>query len=237
MDEQVISLVVSDDGEVASGIVSSLRVSGDAGIDAWVKIEGREIPVRAVLLRRIAGGAEDKLENRAIAIGSMIIFGAARFELVVDAVVPEAVPGPEWFAQAQRNATERAAFLDEFGALDSSQVGEFAGSKARNRRATAYRWQEAGQIFSVTNHGKTLYPGFQFERDEGRPLPVIAEVLAVLPPTMRGWALGLWWSTPNPTLSGRRPVDLLVTEPDAVVDAARDEAQEWAQADAVAVNA
>jgi len=153
------------------------------------------------------------------------------FEAVVDAVTQPQVPSPAWFAQARRNAEARQAFLDEFGALTSEQVASLAGSQAANRRSTAHRWQTERKLFAVSHHGQVLYPGFQFDAETGRPKPAVGEALAALPPTMTGWALALWWVTPVDLLDWARPVDRLDSAAAEVVDAARLEAADWAEAE------
>lgn len=141
------------------------------------------------------------------------------------------MPPPAWFAQARRNAEARQAFLDEFGALTSEQIASLAGSQATNRRATAHRWQAEQRIFAVIHHGQALYPGFQFDPETGRPRAAVAEVLGSLPFAMSGWALALWWVTPVDGLDWARPADRLDAAPAEVVDAARLETADWAQAD------
>ncbi len=158
---------------------------------------------------------------------------ASRFSDVVASVSPRRVPSPAWFLQAQRNATERQELLEEFGALESDQLADLAGSQARNRRATAHRWQESGQVFSVPSQGRAIFPGFQFSAETGHPKPAVRDVLRALPDAMQGWELALWWTTPIDLLDWRRPVDLLDSDQTSVVTAALDEASQWNPVEAV----
>jgi CheY-like chemotaxis protein len=128
-------------------------------------------------------------------------------------------------AQLRRNAEARRAFLAEFGTLTSREVAEFAGSRAQNRAALANRWKTEGKIFAVESGGQTLFPAFQFSDDDGQPRPVIAEILAVLQPRYSDWQTALWFTGRNGWLGARRPVDVLQSEPDAAVAAARQEAE------------
>ncbi|MHB8219677.1 MAG: hypothetical protein ACYDHU_05060 [Acidimicrobiales bacterium] len=153
--------------------------------------------------------------------------GLRKFEDALSSIVPRGVPRPAWFAQLQRNVVARDEFLREFGALDSEDVAELAGSQAENRRATAHRWQEQQQIFSVSHMGRAFFPGFQFDPDTGRPKPAVHPVLSALPSSLKGWQLAMWWATPSDLLNWGRPVDLLEETPDAVVAAARAEEAEW----------
>jgi hypothetical protein len=151
------------------------------------------------------------------------------FERVVEALMPHRdVPGPGLLAQARRNATERLAFLEAHGALTAEEVADLAGSTARNRRQTAHRWSvKERSVFGVEHHGRTLYPGFQFDPDTGKPLPAVAAALATLPAQLTGWALALWWDTPVPETDGWvTPLEVL-HDPARVARLAEDEAARW----------
>lgn len=148
----------------------------------------------------------------------------ARAEKIIDSLLPRtAVPSAVAVLQARRNAEAREMLLQEFGALTSSEVSKLASSEARNRAALANRWKQEGRILSVTRHGTTLFPGFQFD-DQGRPKVVVAKVIRTLGPASSDWELALWFTKATGWLGGRRPVDLLDQEPEAVVKAAECEA-------------
>jgi hypothetical protein len=122
---------------------------------------------------------------------------------------------------SQRNARRRAELLEEFGALTGEQIAR-ERSRARNRHALAARWRKEGRLFGVPYRGQTLYPAFQFD-DANELRPVVGQVLEALPrPQMSDWELALWWTAANGHLGGRRPVDLLDEDPDALPTAARD---------------
>lgn len=155
-----------------------------------------------------------------------------QFDLVTDALLPPDVPGAQQVLQAQRNASARYALLEEVGALSAEEVADLAGSKALNRRATAHRWREDGRAFSVRYKGRRLFPAFQFDPVAREPRPVVADVLHSLPREMDrdGWELALWWTTPSETLQWERPVDLVESDPVAVVRAAEAERLDWQDA-------
>lgn len=146
---------------------------------------------------------------------------------LIDLLMPAFdVPRPAAVLQARRNSDARRGFLEEFGALTSSEVADHAGSRAANRSALATRWRKEGRAFAVTLHDTLYYPGFQFD-ENGRPLPVIGQTLDALGSRELGeWELALWFATRNGWLGDRRPVDLLADDPAAVVEAARRERRE-----------
>ena len=151
---------------------------------------------------------------------------AGRSERLIEALMPDAidVPTPAAVLQARRNAEARTALLEEFGALRSHQVADLAGSRASNRAALANRWRAEQRVVAVPVGDELLYPGFQFS-PEGRPHPVVGEALAALrsDPHTSDWQAALWFLSPTGWVGGRRPVDLLDEDPDAVVEAARRE--------------
>jgi hypothetical protein len=148
---------------------------------------------------------------------------------LIDAIAPEhpELPTPAAVLQARRNAEARNALFAEFGALRSAEVAELAGSRAANRAALANRWRGEERVMAVQVGDELLYPGFQFT-SEGKPHPTVALALAELRSNghVSDWQAALWFVAANGWLGGRRPVDLLDAEPDAVVDAAAREAAE-----------
>lgn len=130
-------------------------------------------------------------------------------------------PPPEALEQARRNAQARKAFLDDYEVLEAEQVHALYGSRAKNKSALAARWRAEGKIFAVEHEGSLLYPAFQFDA-QGRPRPIIADLLDILAPKLGGWQLALWFVSANGWLNGARPLDLLDDDPDRVLDAAND---------------
>jgi hypothetical protein len=116
---------------------------------------------------------------------------------------------PAVLAQIHRNAQARTDLATGFGLLSSADVAERAGSTARNDPALAHRWRTEGKVFTVDDAGAQRFPGFQFDED-GRPYPLIAEVLALLGVRLGGWELALWFTSSSDWLGGQlRPVDVL----------------------------
>lgn len=152
---------------------------------------------------------------------------AEEIEDLTTAMTPDIpIPTPPVVLQARRNAEARAGLLKEFGALTATQVAELAGSEAKNTSALAGRWRREGRLIAVEHHGSIYYPGFQFESN-GRPKATVAEVLKHLRhPSMTPWQQALWFTSANGWLDGRRPVDVLDEEGEAVIAAAREALRE-----------
>lgn len=125
--------------------------------------------------------------------------------------------------QLRRQAELQSAFLRSVELLTSAEVGQLGRSVARNASALASRWKKEGRLFAVPSGRADLYPAFQFDA-HGQPRPVVAEVLRHFAGES-DWARALWWTSPSGWLGGRRPIDVLDAEPQAVVEAARRSAE------------
>jgi len=74
-------------------------------------------------------------------------------------------------------------------------------------------WQLERRIFAVDNVGQQLFAKFQFD-GEHRPLPVIAEILALLV-SADGWAIAAWflfqngWISNPSGIGSAAPIDVL----------------------------
>lgn len=176
------------------------------------------------------GAVDESTLGTLRAVRDLVVHGGT-VERVVEALLPGeiALPTPAAVLQARRNAEARSALLNEFGALRSQQIADLAGSQASNRAATANRWRTENRVVAVPWRDELLYPGFQFTA-EGRPYPAVKRALEWLrsDPQTSDWQAALWFAAPTGWLGGRRPVDVLADDPDAVVQAARREVSDRA---------
>ncbi len=140
--------------------------------------------------------------------------------VMLKTLAPE--PDSATLYQASANAVARAELLQHYELLTSAQIHERYGAHARNKAALATRWRRQGKILAVDYGGQLLFPAFQFDT-HGRPLLVMERLLAILAPTNSEWAIAIWLITPNGWLAGSRPVERLISDPEAVCEAARDE--------------
>ena len=79
--------------------------------------------------------------------------------------------------------------------------------------------RKQGHLFAVRVGNDYFYPRFQFSSD-ARPLPVIADLLSIVPEDARGWALLSWLEAPSTLLSGSKPSDVLTENPSEAIRAA-----------------
>jgi hypothetical protein len=121
--------------------------------------------------------------------------------------------------QTNRLAQARESYFDSHALLTSPEVATLGGSSARNTSALASRWKAEGKIFAVTVGRIDYFPAFQFG-DDGRPRPAVEEMIRVFGGE-DPWTIALWFEAGSGWLGGRSPEDMLSSDPDAVVDAAR----------------
>jgi len=138
-------------------------------------------------------------------------------------------PSQAELEMAQRLAVRHARVLNEFGAFTAEQLADANGSKAGNRSALADNWRKRHQVFAVPHPNKgarerDVYPAFQFE--DGKPIKAVQGVLEAFAGRKSPWKLALWFTSSHGWLpDSARPVDLLARDPQAVVAAARRDAQ------------
>jgi len=129
---------------------------------------------------------------------------------------------------AQHLAARRAEALNEFGYFTAEQLAEANRSRAANRGALADNWRKRRLAFAVQHPDKSLrerdvYPAFQFSNHQ--PIKAVREILAAFGERKDSWKLTLWFTSNNGWLpDSARPVDLLNSNPEAVIEAARRDA-------------
>jgi Protein of unknown function (DUF2384) len=113
----------------------------------------------------------------------------------------------------------RRRFMRTNSVWNSAQVAAESTSTARNRAAIASRWLREKKIFGLRYEGQQVFPRFQFQ--DGSPSPVIAKVISRFPEHATGWDFAYFFATPNPHLGGRKPLELLKSNPDRVLSLAQ----------------
>jgi hypothetical protein len=166
------------------------------------------------------GTAPERARLAAIRATLEAAIRTGQLERIIDALLPHEVPPLSSVWHAQRNAEVRLAFVVEHGAWTAGEVADRAGSQATNRSALASSWRAAGRVLAIEWNSSTLFPAFQFDA-RVQPRPTVAAVLTHLRAAgLSDWQQALWFNTATGWLDDRRPVDLLDTDPTAVVDAA-----------------
>lgn len=145
-------------------------------------------------------------------------------ESLVEALVPNAPLTPTQFKEAAMLAKARTAVLADGNWLTTAQIAELAGFSASNPSAQPNKWKRDGQIFAIRHRGVDYFPGYGLDPKTGyRPRKAMARLIEAFGESKDGWGLAYWFSSANSFLGGKRPQDLLATQPDRVLAAAADE--------------
>lgn len=105
----------------------------------------------------------------------------------------------------------RQRFMEATACWTSSQVAAESASTAKNRAAIASRWLQEKKIFAIKFQGQQYFPRFQFQ--DGNPMPIVAEIIRQFPEHATGWDFAYFFTTGDPNLGGRKPLELLKSDP------------------------
>ena len=129
--------------------------------------------------------------------------------------VPEAPSDPI------QNAIEiRKNLMQRVRLLDAAEWAKWRGAKSKNPSAALGKYKHQNRVFAVRAGNRDLYPAFQFS-ENAEPLPVIEEILKIVPKDNQGWPLLSWFEAGSATLRNRKPSDVLASAPAKVIEAAR----------------
>jgi hypothetical protein len=133
---------------------------------------------------------------------------------------------------AHRLALRRARILNEFGFVTAEQLADENQSRSKNRHALADNWKKRRQVIAVSHRDESgrareVFPLFQF--DNFQPIKTIQPILEIFGDHKTAWKIALWFASNNAWLPDQaRPLDLLETDPAAVLLAAQREVAEGA---------
>jgi hypothetical protein len=123
-------------------------------------------------------------------------------------------------SRAELEAKAVKAVLNGTTWLTAQRVGERQNPDATNQHAVTSRWKREGKIFSIERAGQALYPNYAFD-ELGNPIPEVAQILEIFS-GYRPFRIASWFESTNSMLRGKRPREVLATNPQAVIDAAKD---------------
>jgi hypothetical protein len=143
---------------------------------------------------------------------------------IVEALMPKIVPTPSALKEAEMLARARAAVLKSGDWMTAAEIASIAGFSTSNPSAQPSKWKREKSIFAITHNGNDYFPSYGLHPATGyRPVKALSTLLQLFADSKDGWGLAYWFMSPNSFLGGKRPQDLLVTSPERVIDAARDE--------------
>jgi len=117
------------------------------------------------------------------------------------------------------------ALLGAFRATGGTAPGGIVGRLLEEHRVgnavSLAKLIYTGQVFGFEWRASLWIPMFQFDADDLALKEGVQRVRAELPSQWSGWTLAAWFAEPNAWLEGRSPVDVLDSDLQAVMRAAR----------------
>jgi len=144
---------------------------------------------------------------------------------LVETLLPKEMPAPALLKEARMMLRAKEAVLKSADWLTAAQVASIAGLSEKNPSAQLHKWKRDVAIFAIRRNGVDYFPGYALDpANEYRPYRPLKKVLEQFAGSKDGWGLAFWFQSVNSFLGGKRPMDVLAKNPDAVIAAAADEA-------------
>lgn len=105
---------------------------------------------------------------------------------------------------------------------DALTICNGAGFSKVNPSAQPNRWKLDGKVFALRRGKTDVYPAYAFG-DDFRPLPAMKDVLCVFKDKKTDLKIAAWFASVNSWLRDQRPLDVIGTNPEAVINAAKAE--------------
>jgi hypothetical protein len=146
---------------------------------------------------------------------------------MVNLLLTDVTPSKAAREQARMLIEAKTAILNSGDFLPATEVAKLAGFSSTNLSVQPNKWKRSREIFAI-QHGREDYlPLFALDTAGHRPRKEMAEILGVFGDAKDGWGLAFWFAGLNSFLDDERPQDVLATDPERVIAAAKDEMAEY----------
>jgi hypothetical protein len=146
---------------------------------------------------------------------------------MVNLLLTDVTPSKAAREQARMLIEAKTAILNSGDFLPATEVAKLAGFSSTNLSVQPNKWKRSREIFAI-QHGREDYlPLYALNQADHRPRREMAEILDVFGDAKDGWGLAFWFAGINSFLDDERPQDVLATDPERVIAAAKDEMAEY----------
>ena len=146
---------------------------------------------------------------------------------VVNVLLSDVTPSKAAREQARMLIEAKTSILNSGDFLPATEVAKLAGFSASNLSVQPNKWKRNREIFAI-QHGREDYlPLYGLDPGDHRPRKEMAEILNIFGDSKDGWSLSFWFAGLNSFLDDERPQDMLATDPERVISAAKDEMAEF----------
>jgi hypothetical protein len=126
---------------------------------------------------------------------------------------PSAADVLDWIAKEISSANElRSSILSEDFILTADVLALLRQHKIDISIDDIDELRHVGKLLGLPDHGRILYPVFQFDAYQSKPHAVIVDVNRLLDSASSPWAVASWWHRPHPYIDWQAPIDLLGTQ-------------------------
>ena len=147
-----------------------------------------------------------------------------KLKALVELLTPDVPTSDILVREARMIASARQAVIKGTQWLTAEQLSTLAGFSSTNPSAQPNKWKAKRMIFAINNKGTDYFPVYALDPDKNhRPLKILANILEIFSEKKDGWGAAYWFASVNGFLGGKRPQDILHSNPEAVLAAAKDE--------------
>jgi hypothetical protein len=141
-------------------------------------------------------------------------------------VVSKLPPSKAMCEQVRMLIEAKATILNSGDFILATEIAKLAGPGGSNLSVQANKWKRNREIFAI-RHGREDYlPLYGLNPRDHHPRKEMAEILKVFGDAKDGWSLAFWFAGLNSFLADERPQDVVATDSERVIAAARDEMAE-----------
>jgi hypothetical protein len=125
--------------------------------------------------------------------------------------------------QARMLIEAKTTILNSGAFLPATEVAKRAGFSSTNLSVQPNKWKRNREIFAIQQGREGYLPLYGLDPRDHRPRKEMAEILKIFGDAKDGWGLTFWFAGLNSFLDDERPQDVLATDPERVIAAAKDD--------------
>jgi hypothetical protein len=143
---------------------------------------------------------------------------------IVALMVPKQPVPSTLLREARMLAQAKNEILQSNDWVTANEISNLAQFSSRNPSSLLNKWKRDHRLFAIRHNGSDYFPVYGLNKDAAyRPLPAMREVIKILEVKKSSWGMAYWFASASSMLGGKRPQDLLFTDPQRVIEVAKDE--------------
>ena len=163
-------------------------------------------------LKRVANLVDDLLEQKSV----------DKWKAIVEALTPDIELSPTMLVEAKMMSAARSSILKTGDFVSAKAIADLADFSSKNKSSQPNRWKRKREIFAITHKATDYYPMYALDRTRDfKPLPAVRTVLELFDGKKDGWQTAFWFGSANSYLRNRMPKDLLQSDANRVIEAAK----------------